>query len=137
MSESESLLSKIRNSCLCESNSVIKELDNGAVIRIGSGVAKARKEQLYKTYEIRLKFISDRKGLHAQRISNSISEFVENLILEDPEYLQTARVKVNPYGSYLVWFIPNTFKIIGCMFTISQSEVSDGKLEDLWDGKIT
>ncbi len=137
MSEPELLLSKIRISSLIESNSVIKVLDNGATLNIEPGIAKARKEELYKTYKIRLKFMSERQGLHAQRLSKSISEFVDNLILEDPEHLKTAKVEVNPYGSYLIWFIPNTFQIIGCMHTVSQSEVSDEKFEELWDGKPT
>ena len=132
-SDMELFKASISKSSFIESNSIMSEIESGASIEIRKEIAKAKEEHLSKTYEIRLEHIRSMKGSsHAKRLTESTSEFVKNLNSVEPEFLKTAVVTNKGIGSYLVWLTPDTYNIIGCMYTISQNEVSEKAWEEIW-----
>ena len=132
MTEIESIQRVLFESSLTEVHSALEELRNGANLEIESHIGKAREELLSKTYEIRLKHLSSMSGDHAKRLIKSTTEFVDNLNLTDPEFVKTARIKVEPFGTYLIWFTPDTYNLLGCMYLVSENEVGSEKWKNMW-----
>ena len=132
MPEIDSLLLAIQNSTFIEADAIKHEIESGGAIVIEPHTGKAKEESLSKTYQVRLNNISKMNGSHAKRLSQSTAEFVKNLNIEKPEFIKTARLKIIPFGSYLIWFTPKYYKIIGCMLTVSHNEVNDEIWNEIW-----
>ncbi|MAA77312.1 MAG: hypothetical protein CML73_04675, partial [Rhodobiaceae bacterium] len=59
---------------------------------------------------------------------------IKNLEHYDPAYLKTASISAQDVGEYLIWFIPDSYQVLGCMHLISQSDVSLEEFELMWNG---
>ncbi|MEM7097565.1 MAG: hypothetical protein AAF541_04835 [Pseudomonadota bacterium] len=91
---------------------------------------------LLETYRTRSEHLAQFDSHHAQRLKSSTDEFCAELtVLKDDQSVAYARIDDSLLGSYIIWFVADTQRPVGCQYVIGKSEVSDEVWEDIWHNK--
>ncbi|GEM_PF-5415831 len=116
--DANELINILETSGLAESENAVEKLNSGALFKIEEALAKAGID-LRATFQARLNILENKQTLYAKRLAESVSEFVSNLDSNNPEWLRTITIPAEDNGNYLLWVIPQSNKVIGCMYTLS------------------
>ena len=129
MSDIEDVLEKSK---LKEAGNALNQVRGGAQVELETE-SKATAGALIETYGERRAHLAEFTSHHAQRLRRSTVEFCEGLErLADDESISYARVDDSLLGSYIVWYLTTRSELVGCLYVIGKSEVSDDIWDELW-----
>lgn len=130
----EILKNKLLNSSMCEAKKAYDLLQCGTELEVFRGIIDVASSGLVETYRLRIALIKERTGKHAQGLTRSVSEFIYALESTQPKQLRNARLASPELGKYLIWFTPNTYDVMGCLYLIGENEVTEQEWHQIWNG---
>ncbi len=88
---------------------------------------------LIETYETRLEHLAKFNTHHAQRLRRATEEFCTGLqALDDEQGIAYGRLDDPLLGSYIIWYNPEGAVVVGCLYVIGKSEVTEDVWQSLW-----
>ena len=130
--DTQRLVDALESSMLMHSKAAADMLRQGAVPsrlgKVSDSVGHIR-----HIYSFRAKGLRTRSSSpHAVQLVKCTEEFVGKIDVTQPKSLMTIEIPHTTRGSYLLWLEQDTYKPVGCLFTISQLEVSRDEWRKVW-----
>ena len=126
---------------LCEDSSfphredVLKGVRSGEYSFEGCSSSPVPSEQLIGTYGIKAKSAARYNSTHARRLVSDTLDFLDELKGLDGEQINFWHFCVSESSQYLLFEGVKSERILGCIFTVARTKVSEDEWERLWDSE--
>ena len=127
------LIELLDDSAHSQSDAAAKALRTGASFQIDS-VMPGPFDSTLCVYEIRWRHLQKFGSPHAFQLANSVQEFLATLKEVSPQQMICLMIQPGPdvEHHFCLWIDANRRRLVGCLKTISRTEMSDKRWQEIW-----
>ena len=129
---SEALLDALRAASSPHLGAIEQSLAAGRTAH-GSGM-RASIPELLSTYRLRRDHVARFRSAHAEALHRDVAALVHSLERTKSQSCEILSVEAGetPPRSYVIFFVPEEGRLLGCFATVSRFAVSERDWADLW-----
>ena len=127
------LIELLDDSAQSQSDAAAEALRTGARFQIDR-VMSGPFDSTLSVYEIRWRHLQKFNSPHAFQLANSVQEFLATLKKVLPQQMICLMIQPGPdvEHHFSLWIDANSRRLMGCLKTISRTEMSDERWQEIW-----